>query len=259
MVDLTFEFSDLEFFLLILTRMATFMYVAPFFSTNNTPKRIKVVFSVFLSIIIYQMIPKADIEYSTVLGYSIIVIKEAFTGLIIGYGARICSTILALAGHISDMESGLSMVTVMNPATRENSTITGGMYDYSVTLILMISGLYQYVLVAIVDSFTLIPVNGAVFSSTKLVEAMAEFLVDYMSIGFRICLPVFGVMLILNGLLGILAKVSPQMNMFAVGMQLKVLTGLTVLFITVSLLPTMSDIIFSEVKKMITLFTETML
>lgn len=259
MLDLSFEFSDLEFYLLILMRIASFMYVAPFFSTSNTPKRVKVALSVLISIIIYQVIDTSNFTYNTVWGYSVLVLKEVLTGLIIGYGAQICSSILLLAGQISDMEAGLSMVQVMNPATRQSTTITGGFYDYSVTLILMISGLYQYLLGALVESFNLIPVTGAIFSSDKLATSMATFLCDFASIGFRLCLPVFGVMIILNGILGILAKVSPQMNMFAVGMQIKVLTGLVVLFVTVGLLPTMSTIIFDEIKKMITMFTESML
>ena len=75
------------------------------------------------------------------------------------------------------------------------------------------------------------------------------FLGDYISIGFQICLPVFAVMLLLNAVLGILAKVSPQMNMFAVGMQLKVLVGLCVLFFTTGMIPAVSNVIFTEMKK----------
>jgi flagellar biosynthetic protein FliR len=79
---------------------------------------------------------------------------------------------------------------------------------------------------------------------------------DYMVIGFRIFLPVFICIMMLNVILGIMAKVSPQMNMFAVGIQLKVMVGLAVLFVTVPLLPNISDFIFTEVKKMMTLFME---
>ena len=66
---------------------------------------------------------------------------------------------------------------------------------------------------------------------------MISFMVNYIVIGFRICLPIFCVILLLNAVLGILAKVSPQMNMFAVGIQLKILVGLAVLFFSASMLP----------------------
>lgn len=259
MIDLSFSVSDLEFFLLILTRIASFVFVAPFFSLNGTPRNVKIAFSVIMSFLLYKTLPVTAVEYNAVMGYAVIVIKEALTGLLIGYSASIVTTILALAGQISDMETGLSMATVFDPATKQNVTITGAYYQYSITLMLFISGLYQYLLMALKDTYTLIPVNGAIFSSEKLLGSMIEFLGDYVSIGFRICLPVFAVMLILNAILGILAKVSPQMNMFAVGMQLKVLVGLGVLFLTVGMLPTVSNILLDEVKKMVTLFAESML
>lgn len=77
-------------------------------------------------------------------------------------------------------------------------------------------------------------------------------------IAFRIVLPVFACMMILNCILGIMAKVAPQMNMFAVGMQMKVLLGLTVLFLTVMLLPGISDFVFKEMKRMIVSMIEGM-
>ena len=56
-------------------------------------------------------------------------------------------------------------------------------------------------------------------------------------------------MMLLNAILGIMAKVSPQMNMFAVGIQLKVMTGLTVMILITGLMPVASDMIFEEMKK----------
>lgn len=81
---------------------------------------------------------------------------------------------------------------------------------------------------------------------------------DYILLGFRIALPVFCTILILNSILGVMAKVSPQMNMFSVGLQLKVLTGLAVLFVTVGLMPKASTIIFDQMKIMLVRFVEAM-
>jgi len=78
-------------------------------------------------------------------------------------------------------------------------------------------------------------------------------------IAFRICLPMFAVMILLNALLGILAKVAPQMNMFSVGMQMKVLTGLSLLMITMAMLPGISDLIYTEIKTMMVTFVEAMM
>ena len=66
-------------------------------------------------------------------------------------------------------------------------------------------------------------------------------------------------MIILNVILGVLAKVSPQLNMFAVGMQLKILAGLGIMFLTVRMLPGAADFVFTEMKRMIVSFVEGMM
>lgn len=92
----------------------------------------------------------------------------------------------------------------------------------------------------------------------SLLASMVQYCTDLFVIGFRIVLPVFACMMILNSILGIMAKVAPQMNMFAVGVQLKLLLGLAVLFITTFLLPDIANFIFKEIKVMTVSFIEGM-
>lgn len=65
-------------------------------------------------------------------------------------------------------------------------------------------------------------------------------------------------MMILNCILGIMAKVAPQMNMFAIGMQMKILIGFLIMFLTIRLLPSISNFVFKEMKKLIVSFIEGM-
>ena len=243
---------DLEYFLLILTRVSCFVFVAPFFSLNNTPRHVRVALSVFTAALLYQTLaPVPAVEYQTVTGYSVIVLREAIVGLMLGLGTSMCSAIVNFAGHIVDMETGLSMVTLMDPATRESTSITGVFYQYVVMLMLIVSGMYRYLFGALADTFVLIPVNGALFQMDSLLISVVKFLGNYIIIGFRICLPVFCVILMLNAILGVLAKVSPQMNMFAVGIQLKILVGLSILFLSVSMLPDAANFIFKQMREII--------
>lgn len=256
MLDYSFTYAELELFLLVLMRVASFVFVAPFFSMTNTPRNVRVGLSFFLSIMLFNMIPHDGVQYDTLLGYFGIVVKEVLTGLIIGLGANLCMMIVNFAGHIADMEMGLSMVTLMDPATRDNVTISGIYYNYTILLMLLISGMHRYLISALAETYTLIPVNGQIFRYNKLISGMIEFMGDYILIGFRICLPIFVVMLILNAVLGILAKVSPQLNMFAVGIQIKVLTGLSILFVSSAMLPDAANFIFKEMKHMVVTMVE---
>ena len=259
MINYSFTIYDLEYFLLILTRVSCFVFIAPFFSMKNTPNNVKIALSFFTSLLLYQALtPAPVVEYETVLEYAIIIIKEAVAGLLLGFGATACSSIVNFAGSVADMEIGLSMVTLMDPNTRENTSITGAIYQYALMLMIVATGMYRFLIGALADSFTLIPVNGVIFNGESLVNTVVKFLTDYVIIGFRIVLPIFCVMILLNAVLGILAKVAPQMNMFAVGIQLKVLVGLSVVFFTASLLPKAADMIFIEMREMIVAFVEGM-
>lgn len=259
MIDFSFTFKDLEFFLLVFVRIATFVFVAPFFSTSNTPRRVRAGFSLILAYIVTNIMPDHSVAtYSTVLGYSTIVLKEALTGLIIGFGANICISVVQFAGKIADMDVGLSMVQLMDPLTRQSSGFMGNMYQYFLILIMLITNMHYFFIKAIVETFSIIPIGGAVLSSEKLLETLIRFMGDYMSISMRICLPIVAAMLILNAVLGILAKTAPQMNMFSVGIQIKLLFGLGILFLTVGVLPSAIEFIFKEMRIMVTAMIESM-
>lgn len=259
MVDLSFSYDELLTYLLILVRITCFVYLAPFFNMGNTPNRVKIGLSVFVSYLIYEtLLPIQPLEYESILEYSVLVLKEAMVGLIIGFGANICMAIVNFTGSIMDMETGLSMVTLLDPQTKQETSVSGVLYQYAMSLMLIVTGMYQYLLKAIVETYTLIPINGAVFNREHLLNSITLFMGNYITIGFRICLPVFCVMILLNAILGIMAKVSPQMNMFAVGMQLKVLVGLGILFLVASMLPSAADFIFTQMKVLVVDFVEGM-
>ena len=260
MIDYTFSYSDLEYFLLIFIRMASFFVTAPFFSMNTVPRRVKAGFAFFISVLVYSAItPHETIEYLSIVSFAIIVLKEAIAGLIIGFGANICMSILALAGKQADMDVGLSMVQMFDPMTRDQTGFMGSIYQYGVMLILLVTNMHHYILRAFIESYRLIPIGGVKFSSDKIVTSVLTFLADYISIAFRFCLPVLAAIILLNALLGILAKTSPQMNMFAVGIQLKILVGFTVIILSIGLLPTLSEFLFREMDAMMQMMIESMM
>lgn len=258
MIEYTFDTGSLEYFLMIFVRIATFMFSAPFFSMPNTPGRVKIGLSLMMSVLLFQILPKGAPEYATVTEYAIIVLKEGITGLLIGFAANICNSIVLFAGRIMDIDIGLSMATLFDPISNETTSITGVLYYYLILMLLIVTDMHQFVLRAFVDSYQLIPVNGMDPGWGYLYQAFVGYMTDYLVIGFRIALPVFACILILNVVLGILARVAPQMNMFAVGIQIKIAVGLFVLIATVPLLPIVANYISGEMKKMIVLMIKGM-
>jgi flagellar biosynthesis protein FliR len=241
---MTFTVHDFEIFLLILVRITAFIYVAPFFSLKDVPQKVKVGFSLFFSFLLFQTV-HGQIQYDGVIGYATLVISELMVGLIIGFFTNISYYILVFAGGMMDMEIGFSMVNELDPVSNIQTTITSNYYTYIVMLMMLVTNLHHYLILALVDTFKIIPIGGAKISP-NLYLLMLKFMKDYFIIGFRIVLPVFAGMLIVNSILAILAKIAPQMNMFVIGLQLKVFVGLLILFLLVGFTSTVSGFIFDE-------------
>lgn len=252
---MTFEIRDIETFLLILVRITAFIFAAPFFSLRNVPQRVKVGFSLFFSIIIFQTIPLTTLNYQGVIGFAGLIISEAMVGLIIGFFANVSYYILSFAGQMMDMEMGFSMVNEFDPVSNFQTTITSNYYSYLIMLMMLVTNLHHYIITAIVDTYKVIPIGEANFKPAMYV-LMLQFIKDYFIIGFRIVLPVFAAILVVNAILAILAKVAPQLNMFVIGLQLKVFVGLIILFLLTGFIPSISNLIFEEMIKMMRLGIE---
>lgn len=247
---MTFTISNFELYLFILVRITGFIYTAPFFSQKNVPFRVKTGLSIFMAAIIYYTLSIPAPEYSGVIGLATILVKEAIAGAIMGLFANIAYFILNFAGQIIDMDLGFSMVSELDPMTNIQTTITANLYSYIVLFMMIITDLHHYFLRAVIDSFQVIGIGKEVFD-TGLYHLMVTYITDYFIIGFRIVLPIFASMLIVNTVLGILAKIAPSINMFVVGIQLKLIVGLLILVIIIELIPSVSDFIFNEMVKML--------
>ena len=195
MINYSFSIANFEYFLLILVRIASFVYIAPFFGDNAVPARVKTGLSAFVALFMYNIIERPQLSYVSAVGFAVLVVKEGITGLIIGFAANLIR--------------------------------------------------------AVCDSFSVVPLGGAQFQFDNMLSTMTKYMGDMFVIGFRIFLPVFACMMIMNCILGIMAKVAPQMNMFSVGIQLKIIAGFIVLFLIVYLIPNIANFIITEIKTMV--------
>lgn len=259
MVDFSIQTSHLEYFLLVFIRIVSFMHLAPFYGDTSVPSRFKVGLSLVLAYLVCMITQPTELSYRTVTEYAVLVVMEAAVGLLIGLAATVCMQIVSMAGRLVDMEIGLSAASSMDPTYRENVTISGLIYRFVFTLLLITSGMYQYIIKALIQTYTLIPVGGVHFRVTEILSALVTFMSRYFLIGFQIAMPVFAVATVLNAILGILAKSAPQMNLFAVGFQIKILAGMATLFLSMWFVPIIADALFTEMKKMVVSMVEAMM
>lgn len=246
-IDINSLFAEWELFLLILVRVASFVYTAPFFSTSNVPVRTKLGLAVFLSYIIMCVSPEQSYSYEGVIGYAMLVLKESVVGLSIGFCANLCMQAVHFAGHTIDVNIGLAMAQMYDPATKTQVNISGQLYYYIVMLLMLVSGLHRFLIQALVDTYSVIPVGAAIIRP-EIYSTVISFIANYFVIGFRIALPVFITLMLISCILGIMARIAPQMNMFSVGMQIKILVGFFIMYLTVSMLPSVAGFLMDTMK-----------
>lgn len=248
-----FTIEYIEYAVLIITRISMIFFIVPFFGNVNIPVRIKIALSFFLSLIIMNSVDYSAVSYQGMLGYSILIAQEAVTGLLIGIGSGFALYILNFSGHMLDMEIGFSMAMEMDPTTQVQTTISATFLTAVFMLMFIASDMHYFLIDAVVDSYKVIPIGEGIVSP-NLYKIFVQYVIDYFVIGFRIILPVFACILVINVILGILARIAPQMNMFVFGMQLKVYAGLSLIFILMNFLPGITDFLFNEMQTLTKLF-----
>lgn len=249
-MELGISIGQIEFFLMILVRISAFVYTAPFLNTRNVPFRVKTGLAVCLTILVQSVTPYEPLVYTGVIGYALMIMKEAVAGAAMGFFANVSQYILAFVGQRMDIDIGFSMVSSFNAVSQSEVTVTGNFYSYAVILMMMVSNLHLLIVRAIVESFQLIPVGGAVID-VEIYRLMTVFISNYFILGFRIVLPVYAAILLVDTILAILAKVAPQMNMFAVGIQIKIAVGVIMMYLMIRLIPYVSELIFDEMFRLL--------
>lgn len=247
-MDLTVATQTLEAFLLVVVRTGGFVSVAPLFGHKSVNVRLRVLIAMCLSLTIYTATDVALPEYSSVLGYTLLVVKEVLVGLSLGFVSSITMSVLTVAGEFIDREIGFTMATNFDMTVGGMVTVTAELYDKMVYAVILVTNLHYYILKALAQSFELIPIGRVEVNYLALYSGVLGFMGQYFSIGFRIAMPIFLGATILNIILGVLAKSSPQLNMFSVGMQLKVFAGLAVLSIAVMFVPNIATYLMERMQ-----------
>lgn len=257
MMQLQFTVENLEYFLFIVTRVSAFVFTAPFFTFGQVPRRVKASFVFLFSTLLYLTLPATPFTYRGISDFALLIFMEVVAGAMLGYFTNIVMSILNFTGRLIDMEIGFAMVTMFDPVFNVQSSVSGNLYSYFIILLLLVSNFHHYFLKAFVDAFTVIPIGGVSFGG-GIILVMTSFLRDYFIIAMRLMLPVYAAMLLVNTVLGVMAKVAPQMNMFVVGIQLKLLAGLLVLLLMMAMLPQVADILTKKMAEIFTLAVEGM-
>ncbi len=251
MIAETFSIYHWEYYLIVFTRVMGVMAFAPIFGNMPVTRRARLFIGSAVSYAMIAVHPYVPLDYTTFWGYTIILIKELVVGVTIGFTTNVTLTIINMAGQFIDREMGFSMVSNFDSNFNTETTITAQFYEMLIMVILLCSNMHYFIISALADSFVLVPIGKVKLDVGILFDVMLEYIAAYFVIALRICLPIMITTIIVSVVLGVLAKTAPQMNMFVIGIQLKIFTGFMVLFITLQFLPTVTSYVYEEMQDIV--------
>lgn len=239
--------GDFTYFLLILARMGGCVFLNQIFGRGNFPVLLKTTLSLFLAITVYGMIPpKGDIVIGSVIEYSILIIKEIFIGYLIGYIISMFFGTVVISGEIMDMQTGMSMSKIYDPSSNLSMGISGSFLNAILILIFFSANGHLTLIQIFITSCKLIEVGN--FSiPNELFSNMVEMFQQILILALKLSMPILAIEIILESGIGILMKAIPQIQVFSVNVQIKILVGLLLI---VMLVPTFSTFIDNTITLM---------
>jgi len=241
-------FSNVDVFLVVFVRVMGFMLVLPVMSGQNIPIFARIGLSLGMALLAFtsNAIELPPYEF-TVIGFGFLILQEFMIGLVIGFVVMMLFSLFHFVGQLVDFNIGFAMVSVADPFTRQQLPITGNFYFLIVSIFFVWSGALHAVIEAFFVSYEILHIGEAhVLGNAVLTFFVFETIIGYFVLALRIALPVTGAIMIVNIVLGILVKAVPQMNVFVVGLPIKVMLGMIVIYLTLPQLQTAFDFLMND-------------
>jgi flagellar biosynthetic protein FliR len=213
-------------FMLIATRLSAMFVIAPVFSSRMIPARIKAGLVVIVS---YVCLPIVAAEGGTVpeglLDFATLAVKEALIGFAFGLVAQFLFAAFQTAGALIDVSAGFAIAQTFDPTANVSTSILGRWYNLIAVAAFLALGGAQLLVAGLIRSFTLVP-PLATPDLNALVVGVLDQADDIFLIVVQIGAPIIGALLITDVTLGIISRSVPQMNVFIVGLPLKIIIAL---------------------------------
>jgi len=225
-------FDNVDVLMLILVRVSAFLIFVPVLSGMSIPLQARLFFAVVMSFALYSAGIVQTVTFNdSVAGFIMLILAEVMTGALMGFILYFVLNVILFAGQFIDFSMGFGMVNVMDPVQQIQVPVMGNILFMAANALLVVAGGLHILLRYFFDSFRLVPIGTAfILGNEPVANFMVASFVGFVILAVSIALPIVGTMLIIDVCLGIMVKSVPKMNVFVVGMPLKVAVGLFLVY-----------------------------
>ncbi|HLI32473.1 MAG TPA: flagellar biosynthetic protein FliR [Solirubrobacteraceae bacterium] len=216
--------GELLGFILVLARIGPLFLIAPVFSAQALPARVKTVAAAGISIGLTPVALHGQQLPGGALAIGELIVESLLCGLAFAFTLAVLFAAVESAGAFVDFTTGLSFGRTVNPALGNEGGSMSLLYGIIGLLVFIVIGGIEWMVRGIARTFTLVPLTRAPRLGSLVGGAESAFATVFTA-ALEICAPVIIAMAITDVAFGVLARVVPQMNVFAVGFPLKILIG----------------------------------
>ncbi|MDR3349669.1 MAG: flagellar type III secretion system protein FliR [Acidaminococcales bacterium] len=222
--------QNLVFALLVFARVSGIFSTAPMFSSRNVPARIRVLSAMAITLVaIPALAQKAGAPVTdSAASYILLVFGEFIVGACIGLVMAVFFAIIQVAGQMLDTQVGFGIVHVVDPQSGTQMPLLGNFLQMLFVLVFFAADLHHLFLQALLESFDLMPVARAAFQP-QMAEFVLGLFTNMFLTAFKLAMPMIITTLLVDVSMGMLARTMPQMNVFVVGIPLKLAVGVFML------------------------------
>jgi flagellar biosynthetic protein FliR len=208
---------------------------APIFSSRAFPVRARIGLAVLIAIAAQPSLsgqPVISITGPEAFGA---VAQQLGIGLAIGFTVRLVFSAVELAGEVVGFQMGLNFAAFFNPSLNTQSSAVASFFGQMSTFLFIVMNGHLLVLMAIIKSFDAFPVDQNFLEAVRQLK-LYSLGADLFASGLWIALPMLGMMMFVNLGLGIVSRVAPQMNIYAIGFPITLTVGLIGITVTLPML-----------------------
>lgn len=228
------DWQTLTLFLYITARISGAVLFNPLIGRTNIPGMFRAGLVLMLSVFTISMTQQTALIPGSILELMVRILLELFLGFILGMVVQFFLYIPQLAGHVIDTQMAMTMNQIYDSGSQSNMSVTGVLLNALMVLLFFAANGHHTLFRIIITSGECVPFGAVSFEITAMVNALLELFLLCTVLAVKLCMPILAAELLGQLGMGILMKVIPQINVFSINIELKVIIGLLLLLLLLS-------------------------
>lgn len=241
--------DKIELFLLALVRISFIIYLLPAFSLREVPASVKGALSLTLAFLAFPQMPNVGfvIADSTVF-FMMLVLEQCMIGAMIGFASSFLLYFVSMGGSFIARDMGI-MQGGADPLTDEPSDTISSLLTLIFMIIFLEAGGHYSFIRVLFDSFQYIPIGHLVWDTRSFAAVFTLLSASSFVLALKMVAPVMGTLFIASVSLGLMNRIMPQLNVWILGVPIKVGLGLLVIYYSFPLMEKIFDANFEQLQR----------